>query len=83
MWEGSERIPSPTQEQQEKQNKDDDEKQQEHHIQTSQRQSSDEDASAETGERDSSTLSPAVDTPVCAKNISLTASGERVILWTR
>ncbi|KAF7642715.1 hypothetical protein LDENG_00252610 [Lucifuga dentata] len=27
--------------------------------------------------------SPPSDLPVCAKNISLTASGERVILWTR
>ncbi|XP_072249539.1 GON-4-like protein isoform X3 [Leuresthes tenuis] len=27
--------------------------------------------------------SPPLDLPVCAKNISLTASGEKVILWTR
>lgn len=27
--------------------------------------------------------SPPADVPVCAKNISLTASGEKVILWTR
>ncbi|KAG7218828.1 hypothetical protein INR49_019670 [Caranx melampygus] len=27
--------------------------------------------------------SPPLDPPVCAKNISLTASGEKVILWTR
>ncbi|MEQ2281984.1 hypothetical protein AMECASPLE_035948 [Ameca splendens] len=27
--------------------------------------------------------SPPPDLPVCAKNISLTASGEKVILWTR
>lgn len=27
--------------------------------------------------------SPPLDVPVCAKNISLTASGEKVILWTR
>lgn len=85
VWEGGERIPSPIPQEQEKPNEDDDEKQ-EHHIQTPQRQSSDEDVSAETGEKDitqQSTLSPSIDTPVCAKNISLTASGERVILWTR
>ncbi|TRY89450.1 hypothetical protein DNTS_016047 [Danionella cerebrum] len=28
-------------------------------------------------------LGPASDIPVCAKNISLTPSGERVVLWTR
>lgn len=27
--------------------------------------------------------SPSPETAVCAKNISLTASGEKVILWTR
>lgn len=28
-------------------------------------------------------LTPPTEAPVCAKNISLTASGEKVILWTR
>ncbi|XP_056617910.1 GON-4-like protein isoform X2 [Triplophysa dalaica] len=83
VWEEGERIPSPIPKEQEKQNEEDDEKQEEHHIQASERQRSEEDVSAETGEGDLSTLSPAIDTPVCAKNISLTASGERVILWTR
>lgn len=84
MWEGGERIPSPITQEQEKPNEDDDKKQD--HIQNPQRQSSDEDVLAETGEKDimqQSMLSPSIDTPVCAKNISLTASGERVILWTR
>lgn len=31
----------------------------------------------------SSSSIPPPDLPVCAKNISLTASGEKVILWTR
>lgn len=31
----------------------------------------------------SSSPAPPPDLPVCAKNISLTASGEKVILWTR
>ncbi|KAI4893265.1 hypothetical protein NFI96_019664 [Prochilodus magdalenae] len=38
------------------------------------------------GEREmtqQSRQSPSSDTPVCAKNISLTPSGERVVLWTR
>lgn len=83
MLEEGERIPSPIPKEQEKQNEEDDEKQEEHPIQASERQRSEEDVSAETGEGDLSTLSPAIDTPVCAKNISLTASGERVILWTR
>ena len=30
-----------------------------------------------------SSAAPPPDLPVCAKNISLTASGEKVILWTR
>ncbi|XP_041962509.1 GON-4-like protein [Alosa sapidissima] len=39
-----------------------------------------------SGERDSPQQprpSPTSDTPVCAKNISLTPTGEKVILWTR
>ncbi|XP_066539009.1 GON-4-like protein isoform X2 [Hoplias malabaricus] len=36
-----------------------------------------------SGERDMLQQSPSSDTTVCAKNISLTPSGERVVLWTR
>ncbi|XP_065154232.1 GON-4-like protein isoform X2 [Paramisgurnus dabryanus] len=86
VCEGDEIIPSPIPEPLKKPNEEDDENQEEHLHTTPQRQSSDEDVSAETGEREytqQSTLSPALESPVCAKNISLTASGERVILWTR
>ncbi|KAI5618229.1 GON-4-like protein, partial [Silurus asotus] len=41
---------------------------------------------AQSGERDTSQQSwqsPSSETPVCAKNISLTPSGEKVVLWTR
>ncbi|XP_016380110.1 GON-4-like protein [Sinocyclocheilus rhinocerous] len=87
VWEGEERPPSPVLEEQKIQNKEDDKKNEEemHHT-TAQKHSRDEDDSGESGERDAtqqSTLSPVLDTPVCAKNISLTPSGERVILWTR
>lgn len=87
MWEGGERHPSPIPEEQKIQNEEGNEKNEEderkHHM-SPQKHSRDEDD--ELGERDAtqqSTLSPALDTPVCAKNISLTPSGERVILWTR
>ncbi|XP_059363940.1 GON-4-like protein [Carassius carassius] len=87
VWEGDERPTSPVLEEQKIQNKHDDKKNEEemHHT-TALKHSRDEDDSAESGERDASqqsTLSPVLDTPVCAKNISLTPSGERVILWTR
>lgn len=87
MWEGGERPPSPISEEQKIQNEEDSEKNEEDkHDKSPQKHSRDEDDSVELGERDAtqqSTLSPALDTPVCAKNISLTPSGERVILWTR
>ncbi|RXN30355.1 GON-4 [Labeo rohita] len=88
VWEGGERPPSPVPEEQNVQNKDDERTEEERHHTTAQKHSRDEDqdTSAEPGESDAtqqSTLSPALDTPVCAKNISLTPSGERVILWTR
>lgn len=87
VWEGGERPPSPVPEEQKIQNKDNDKKNEEERLHTTaQKHSRDEDDSSESGERDAaqqSTLSPALDTPVCAKNISLTPSGERVILWTR
>uniref|UniRef100_A0A3B4DEF4 GON-4-like protein n=1 Tax=Pygocentrus nattereri TaxID=42514 RepID=A0A3B4DEF4_PYGNA len=44
------------------------------------------DPSPQSGEREmtqQSRQSPSSDTPVCAKNISLTPSGEKVVLWTR
>lgn len=40
----------------------------------------------QSGERETaqqSWQSPSSETPVCAKNISLTPSGEKVVLWTR
>ncbi|XP_051577926.1 GON-4-like protein isoform X2 [Myxocyprinus asiaticus] len=85
VWEGGERHPSPVPEEQEKQNEEDEEKKDgEGRLHTISLNDSRD--AAETGERDAiqqSTLSPALDTPVCAKNISLTPSGEKVILWTR
>ncbi|XP_026140651.1 GON-4-like protein [Carassius auratus] len=83
-----ERPPSPIPQEQEIQNKDDDNQKnkEERHHKTTQKLSRDEEDSPESGERDAtqqSALSPALDTPVCAKNISLTPTGERVILWTR
>lgn len=88
MWEGGERPPSPIPEAQKIQNEEDNKKNEEdkQHDTSPQKHSKDEDDSVESGERDAtqqSTLCPALDTPVCAKNISLTPSGERVILWTR
>ncbi|XP_042597074.1 GON-4-like protein [Cyprinus carpio] len=88
LWEEGERPPSPIPQEQKIQNKDEDNKKNEekrHHT-TTQKHSRDVEESSESGERDAtqqSTLSPALDTPVCAKNISLTPTGERVILWTR
>lgn len=42
--------------------------------------------SVQSGDREmaqQSKQSPSSETPVCAKNISLTPSGEKVVLWTR
>uniref|UniRef100_A0A8C2F0Q1 GON-4-like protein n=1 Tax=Cyprinus carpio TaxID=7962 RepID=A0A8C2F0Q1_CYPCA len=88
IWEEGERPPSPIPQEQKIQNKDEDNKknEEERHHRTTQKHSRDVEDSSESGERDAtqqSTLSPALDTPVCAKNISLTPTGERVILWTR
>jgi len=83
VWEEGERPPSPIPEEQKIQNEEGNEKNEEDLMSPPKHCRNEDD---ELGERDAtqqSTLSPALDTPVCAKNISLTPSGERVILWTR
>lgn len=86
MWEGGEKPPSPIPEEQKIQNEGNEKTEEDKHKHHTSPQKHSRDVDDELEERDAtqqSTLSPALDTPVCAKNISLTPSGERVILWTR
>lgn len=87
VWEREERAASPIPAEQKTHNQDDEEKtEEESHHTSPEKHSRDEEDSADSGQTEAiqqSSLSSALDTPVCAKNISLTPTGERVILWTR
>ncbi|KAL6488510.1 hypothetical protein MHYP_G00022510 [Metynnis hypsauchen] len=98
-WEGSEGDPPPNPEERDDEEEDEDEEEWKEgdveHCSSSSKLSRDEGTAAEppdpsplpqSGEREmtqQSRQSPSSDTPVCAKNISLTPSGEKVVLWTR